>query len=291
MVFKNVIISLRPRQWIKNILIFAALVFSQNLINIHLLSRAFIAFLLFCAISGATYLFNDLMDIERDKMHPLKKERPLPSGRLSRVHAWITLTILTAVSFVSGYFLSAQFALVLLLYLILQIGYSTYLKKIVIVDVLALAIGFVLRVAAGAVAIDVEISSWLFVCTILLSLFIALGKRRHELLSLQGNATEHRQVLSEYSIMLLDQMIPVATASTVIAYILYTISDATIKKIGDTRMLYTIPFVLYGIFRYLYLIHKKDAGGNPETMLTADLPLLINCLLWAGTASVLIYFF
>ena len=271
---------MRPRQWTKNLLVFAALIFSQNLFNTSMSRDSFIAFVIFCLLSGSVYTLNDLLDIKQDRLHPKKSKRPLASGKLKPATAIIAGVLLVILSLANAFWLNTNFGLISLSYFILQIAYSTILKHIVILDVLAVSVGFVLRAIAGAEVIDVPISSWLLVCTILLALFLSLGKRRHEILLLDENAANHRKILYEYSPALLDQMISVVTASTVVAYALYTMSVETITKFQTDNLKYTIPFVLYGIFRYLYLIHQKSEGGSPEKILLNDKPLLVNIILY-----------
>lgn len=248
-----------------------------------MLGDVIIAFLIFCFLSGSVYTLNDLIDLNQDRQHPKKSQRPLASGNLKSPVAIISGVILVSLSLTSAFWLSTNFAWIALGYFILQIAYSTLLKHVVILDVLAVSTGFVLRAIAGAEVINVPISSWLLICTILLALFLALGKRRHEILLLEENAVHHRKILYEYSPGLLDQMISVATASTVVVYALYTMSAETIKKFHTDNLKYTIPFVLYGIFRYLYLIHQKSEGGSPEKILLNDKPLLINIILYLIT--------
>ena len=275
--------TMRPRQWTKNLLVFAALIFSQNLTNLPMVSDATIAFIVFCFLSGSVYTLNDLLDIKQDRTHPKKSQRPLASGKLQPPIAIVSGSILVVLSLANAFWLNTNFGFIALGYFILQIAYSTALKHVVILDVLAVSIGFVLRAIAGAEVINVPISSWLLVCTILLALFLSLGKRRHEIILLEDNATDHRKILFEYSPALLDQMISVVTASTVVAYALYTMSAETINKFHTDNLKYTIPFVLYGIFRYLYLIHQKSEGGSPEKILLNDRPLLINIILYLLT--------
>jgi 4-hydroxybenzoate polyprenyltransferase len=275
--------TMRPRQWTKNLLVFAALIFSQNLSNLPMVSDATIAFIIFCLLSGSVYTLNDLLDVKQDRTHPKKSQRPLASGKLQPPIAIVSGSILVLLSLANAFWLNTNFGFIALGYFILQIAYSTALKHIVILDVLAVSIGFVLRAIAGAEVINVPISSWLLVCTILLALFLSLGKRRHEIILLEDNAADHRKILFEYSPALLDQMISVVTASTVVAYALYTMSAETITKFQTDNLKYTIPFVLYGIFRYLYLIHQKSEGGSPEKILLNDRPLLINIILYLLT--------
>ncbi len=282
--------SLRPRQWTKNIILFAPLIFSQNITNKQLAISSLISFAVFCMLSGSVYIINDLIDINQDKVHPLKSKRPLASGLLKPRYAVVTLLVLLALSIcISLNYLNYLFILVAGSYLILQIAYSTILKHIVIIDVFSIAAGFLLRVIAGAEAIEVTFSHWLFFCTILLALFLALSKRRHEIILLDVNAINHRKILFEYSANLLDQMISIVTTTTLIAYILYTISPETVAKFGTDNLKYTVPFVLYGIFRYLYLMHQKNEGGSPEKVLLNDRPILITVVLYCLTACYILY--
>lgn len=280
---------MRPRQWTKNLILFAALIFSQRLFQLAMFRDNSIAFIIFCFLSGSVYILNDLIDLKQDRNHPKKSKRPLASGKLKPSTAIISGIILVTLSLISAFCLNTNFAWIALSYFILQIAYSILLKHIVILDVLTVSAGFVLRAIAGGEVIAVPISSWLLICTILLALFLALGKRRHELILLEENAVNHRKILYEYSPGLLDQMISVATASTVITYALYTMSAETIKKFQTDNLKYTIPFVLYGIFRYLYLIHQQQEGGSPERILLNDKPLIINILLYLITVWLFIY--
>lgn len=281
--------SMRPKQWTKNALLFAGILFSQNFLVLSMLTRVLCAFFVFCVLSGAVYLFNDLLDVKRDRSHPVKSQRPLASGRLPVSWAVYALVISLLVSLGMAYGLGLPFFGVAAGYLALQVAYSLHLKHVVILDIICIAAGFVLRALAGAVVIDVAISSWLIICTILLSLFLGMSKRRHELEMLEDDAQAHRKVLDEYSTYLLDQMIAVVTASTVVCYALYTMSTETIAKFGTRNLVFTVPFVLYGILRYLYLIHKRGQGGNPENILVSDKPLLFNIFLWALTSGVILY--
>jgi 4-hydroxybenzoate polyprenyltransferase len=280
---------MRPKQWTKNALLFAGILFSQNFLVLSMLTRVLCAFFVFCVLSGAVYLFNDLLDVKRDRSHPVKSQRPLASGRLPVSWAVYALVISLLVSLGMAYGLGLPFFGVAAGYLALQVAYSLHLKHVVILDIFCIAAGFVLRALAGAVVIDVAISSWLIICTILLSLFLGMSKRRHELEMLEDDAQAHRKVLDEYSTYLLDHMIAVVTASTVVCYALYTMSTETIAKFGTRNLVFTVPFVLYGILRYLYLIHKRGQGGNPENILVSDKPLLFNIFLWALTSGVILY--
>lgn len=282
--------SIRPQQWLKNFFIFAPLIFSENIFNRSMFLQALLAFAVFCLLSGALYILNDLKDLEEDKLHPIKSKRPLASGELKRRQAIAAFVILSFISLLLASVVNEEFLWVCLVYFFLQIAYSFALKHVVILDVFIVASGFFLRVIAGAVAIQVQISPWLLICTTLLALFLALSKRRHEIILLDEDAINHRPILKEYSPYLLDQMISVVTASTVIAYCLYTISGETIEKFGTNKLILTVPFVLYGIFRYLYLIHQKAEGGTPETLILKDHPLLLDIFLWVVSAALIIYF-
>lgn len=281
--------SLRPKQWTKNLILFAGLVFSKSLFQVPLLLKATGGFALFCLLSGAEYLVNDLLDLEQDRAHPLKSKRPLASGRLPVSWAVGAVVVLMGVGLSSSFLLSREFGWIATTYVVLMLGYTLILKHVVILDVIIVAMGFVLRAVAGAAVIGVSISSWLLVCTTFLALFLGLGKRRHELVLLGENATNHRKILGEYSPYLLDQMVSVVTASTVMAYALYTTAAETVEKFGTRNLIFTLPFVLYGIFRYLYLVHKKSLGGSPEQILIKDRPMILNILLYLLTVAFILY--
>jgi len=281
--------SLRPKQWTKNLLLFAGVIFSQRLFYTSDLIRSIAAFILFCAISGGLYLANDIKDLNNDRAHPLKRSRPLASGQLALFPAIITAVVLIPVSLVFCFQLSVSFGWVALSYVLLSLCYSFLLKHLVILDVMVISLGFVLRAVAGAVVVNVSISSWLLVCTIFLALFLALNKRRHELVLLGDEAKKHRKNLMEYSPFLLDLMITMVSACTLMAYALYTKSDETIQKFGSRNLVFTLPFVIYGIFRYLYLVHQKGLGGSPEQILLKDKELIIDILLWILVTAFFIY--
>jgi 4-hydroxybenzoate polyprenyltransferase len=283
------LISLRPEQWTKNLLVLAGVVFGGRLMDPGSVEIALGALAIFCALSGAIYLFNDVADRTTDKNHPLKRERPIASGRLPVTTALIAGLVLGIAGVVAAFMIRTELGGVAGTYLTMLLIYSAALKHVVIVDVLMIAAGFVLRAIAGAVAVDVPIGHWLLVCTTLLALFLALSKRRHELTLLAEGATDHRRILEEYSPYLLDQMIGVVTSSTLIAYTVYATSTDTAARLGTTKLGLTIPFVLYGIFRYLYLVHQKRGGGSPAAMLLTDRPLLGCVALWAATVIVLLY--
>jgi 4-hydroxybenzoate polyprenyltransferase len=281
--------SLRPHQWTKNLVVLAALALSKHLFEPRPLLRALLAFGLFCGLSGAVYLLNDVADLERDRLHPLKRRRPVASGALSVRTASAAATVLALACLGLATLLGRPFLLCAAAYLALNLLYSFRLKEIVIVDVLSVSLGFVLRAVAGAVAIGVAISEWLLICTILLALFLVLAKRRHELTSLSEDASGHRKILAEYSPYLLDQMIGVVTASCVTAYAFYTTAADTREKFQTDRLVWTVPFVLYGIFRYLYLVHRKEQGGSPTDVLLTDRPLLLAVALWAVAMVAIVY--
>ena len=285
----NLLISLRPGQWTKNLLVFAGLLFGLQLSNPAAVAHAMAAFVTFCALSGVVYLINDVLDRESDRQHPHKTNRPIASGALPVAAAIWMAVALTVAALATAVFLGGRFTAVAIAYLTLLALYSGFLKHIVIIDVLTIAMGFVLRAVAGAVAVNVEISRWLLVCTILLALFVALAKRRHELVLLADGATSHRKSLGEYSPYLLDQMISVVTASTLVAYVFYTINPETEQKFGTQWLGLTIPFPLYGIFRYLYLVHSREGGGSPADLLITDRPLLLCVALWGISVVLIIY--
>ena len=275
---------LRPQQWTKNLLVLAPLLFADQFSIKGQCVKACIMFSAFCVISSSIYIFNDLMDRKADQAHPRKQSRPIAAGRVRPGMATLISFLLVALGLTLVW--NAQIAALacILGYLALQAGYTLFLKKLVILDVIAIAAGFVLRAAAGAYAIQVSISPWLLICTILLALFLALSKRRSELLT-SDRAVEHRAVLDEYNLPFLDQLIAIVTSCTVLAYILYTFSDQTMQKFPSHLMPLTLPFVLYGIFRYLYLIYRKSEGGEPELLLVRDLPLLIDIVLWGAAVA------
>ena len=280
---------MRPAEWVKNGLVFGPLLFSKHLLDLHSLALVTLAFASFCVIASGAYVMNDLRDCERDRQHPLKRLRPLPAGRIRRPTAVALAAGLMGVGIGSAAFLGSGFLILTVSYLLLQFAYTYSLKEVVILDVMAIAAGFVIRAAAGGVVIDVPISPWLIICTFLLMLFLGFSKRRHELTLLEENATHHRASLREYSPYFLDQMISVVTASTVVAYAIYTVSPEVREKLGTERLYLTIPFVLYGIFRYLYLVHQREEGGNPSRVLLSDRPILIDIVLWVVTVAILLY--
>lgn len=279
--------SLRPKQWTKNLLVFAGYLFSVD--QGHPASALIVvlaAFGIFCAISGAGYLINDSLDVERDRIHPRKCKRPIASGRVSVAAAVGFAVILLGASLIGSFWIGFWFGVLTAGYFVLTLCYSLCLKHVVIVDLLAISAGFVLRAVAGAVAIDVAISSWLLVCTTLLALFLGLAKRRAELVTLENGGVGHRKTLEEYSAPMLDQFLTVTSSACLMAYFLYTFApDAGGNGPKHPYMMITVPFVIYGLFRYLYLIHNRNAGGSPEQVLLEDRPLLLNLLLFVVAAA------
>jgi 4-hydroxybenzoate polyprenyltransferase len=284
----GLILSLRPAQWTKNLLVFAPLIFAVKLFDTLSLVRAVAGFAVFCALSSAVYLINDVMDRDGDRQHPVKRLRPIAAGDLSVAAALAAAIVIGGGALTAALLLDWRFGAVSAFYVALQVLYSVSLKHIVIIDALALAIGFVLRAIGGAVVIDVVISHWLLVCTILLALFLGLSKRRHELTLLAGGAPGHRRILEEYNPYLLDQMIGVVTASTLMAYIIYCTSPETTGKFGTSQLVLTTPFPIYGIFRYLYLVHQRGSGSPSEVLLT-DRPLVACIALWGLAVVAIIY--
>jgi 4-hydroxybenzoate polyprenyltransferase len=285
--------AMRPLQWPKNGLLYAALIFSGKFTDPQLILKATYGFLLFCVFSSCIYLINDLRDRERDRLNPRTAKRPIASGELKPSIAVGAVVVMLPVAFVLSYILNPWFAFVGALYIAKDLGYSFGLKHVVIIDVFLIAAGFVLRAVAGALAIGVQISPWLYVVTTLGALFLALNKRKHEILLLSGDAGSHRRVLDEYSPALIEEMLAVITASTVMAYALYTFTAENLPPLlkENHLMMLTIPFVLYGIFRYLYLVYQKNEGSTPEEVLVRDKPLLICILLWGLTAAALLWYF
>jgi 4-hydroxybenzoate polyprenyltransferase len=284
--------TMRPRQWVKNGFIFAALIFDRKLTpdNLPAITQTLVGFALFCLISSTVYIINDLADLDADRQHPTKRNRPLAAGRLSTRTAWLAAGLFIAVTIPAAFLLSPGFGIIALSYFLLNLTYSKWLKHIPLLDVLILAIFYVLRVAAGVALIDVErFSPWLYVFTTFLALYLGVGKRRAELTLLSGGANTHRRVLDGYTIPLLDQMITIVSSMTIITYSLYTFSAPNLPT--NHAMMLTIPFVIYGIFRYMYLVQVEKSGGAPEEVLFADRPLQITIALWGGVVLLVFYFF
>jgi len=279
----------RPKQWTKNAIVLAPLVFAERALVPRDVLGALVGFALFCAASSGLYLVNDLCDLEEDRLHPQKRLRPLASGQLGRGLATGTALLLLLVPAGIGVAVASRFGLVLISYVLLIAAYSFGLKSVVILDLFVLATGFVLRAVAGAVIINAEISDWLLVCTFFLALFLALCKRRHERVLLGESAHEHRAVLSHYTPYLLDQMIVAVAAGVMLSYTLYTVAPETVAKFGTTNLKFTVPFVLMGVFRYLYLVHRREQGGAPEMVLLTDLPLILIILIWAAVVALVVY--
>ncbi len=285
----NLWLEMRPKQWVKNLTVLAPLLFAQQLKSPLAVSYALIACGLFCLTSSSIYFLNDLQDREQDRLHPQKRHRPIASGQLSVGVALGAMGVLAIIAISMGLLLNPVFGLILVGYWVLNVLYTLWLKHQVILDVFIVATGFVLRVIGGSVAIEVEMSHWLLLCTSLLALFLGFSKRRHELLLLKEGAGTHRQVLVEYDARFLDMMIGIVTASTVMSYALYTVSFETVQKFHTRGLLATFPFVLYGIFRYLYLVYHRDLGGDPTQIVLTDRPLIVNLVFWALTVIVILY--
>lgn len=279
----------RPDQWLKNGIIFAPLVFAGELQVPGLLLRATIAAALFCLLSSAVYIFNDLIDRDKDRQHPMKKDRPLASGRIGAGPAVAVGVALALVGLAGSWWLNTPMLIAAGSFLVLNFLYSLALKEVVIVDAMSVGISFVIRAIAGALAVGVPASKWLLINTLLLALFLSFGKRRHELVLLEGDAASHRKILSRYSPYLLDQCIGVTTASVVVMYMLYSFSTEVSEKLGTENLFVTIPFVVYGVFRYLYLIHKEEKGGSPTKVMITDRPILIDILLWMLAVLIVLY--
>ena len=285
----SLFVSLRPDQWTKNLIVFAALIFAVKLLDPAATAKAAAAFLIFCALSGAVYLINDVADREQDREHPVKRMRPIAAGDLSPGAAMIAAVVLSVIALVASFALRPAFGVAAATYLALFVVYTRSLKHIVVLDVMTIAIGFVLRAVAGGLVISVHISNWLLVCTMLGALFLGFAKRRHEITLLAAGAKGHRRILEEYDPYLLDQMIGVVAAATMVAYIIYCASPETHAYFGTEWMVLTTPFPIYGLFRYLYLVHRKAGGGSPSNMLLEDRPLLACVLLWGITSVLIIY--
>ncbi|HUV11984.1 MAG TPA: decaprenyl-phosphate phosphoribosyltransferase, partial [Acidobacteriota bacterium] len=269
--------------------LFTALVFDQQLLHLSSLLRTLGGFFIFCMGASAVYLINDLVDLEQDRQHPLKRKRPLASGKLSKNAAATAAIIFSIVALGLGFWLEMKFGLIILAYMVLNLVYSFYLKNIPIIDVLVIAAGFVLRVGAGVVLVTVQrFSPWMYVCVTLISLFMGLGKRRAEMVLLADNANSHRRVLDGYTLSFIDHLLSIVSSTTILAYSLYTFSAENLPP--NHLMMLTIPFVIYGIFRYLYLVHVQAEGGAPEELLLSDKPLMATVALWGITSVAILYF-
>ncbi len=281
--------AMRPAQWVKNVFVLAPLLFARQFDDPRVAGRALLAFAAFCLLASAVYLFNDIRDREEDRRHPRKRSRPIAAGRLPVAAAGAAGAVLALAALALSLILGPGFVAILAVYLASNLAYSLWLKRVVILDVMLLSFGFVLRVMAGGVAIGVEVSAWLILCTSFLALFLAFSKRRHELMLLAGEAPGQRQVLTHYSPAFLDQMINVVTAGTVVAYAVYAISPETAEKYHTKDLIFTMPFVLFGIFRYLYLIYQRPSERNPTEAILGDRPFLVNILLWVASVAWVLY--
>lgn len=277
---------LRPKQWIKNLFVIAPLVFAKHVFEYNYFIKVIAAFILFCCISSCVYILNDIIDCEKDRLHPKKKNRPIASGIIGKIEGSILIAILLPIVLFVSFYIDLYFGFVILVYFINNMLYSFIVKHVVILDVMSIALGFLLRVIGGALVIRVYISPWILLCTLLLSLFLGFSKRRNELVVLEKGAENHRKILEEYSLEFIDNMLSIVTASTVMAYSLYTFSTNN----GNYNMMLTIPFVLYGIFRYQYIIYKKNEGGSPEETVLSDIPLIISIVLWGIVSVIILYF-
>jgi 4-hydroxybenzoate polyprenyltransferase len=284
------IILLRPHHWVKNGFVLAPLIFADLLLDVPSLVLELSAFAAFCLVSSAVYAFNDIFDREQDRRHPTKKDRPVASGEVSVPSAAAVGTVLMAAGILGSFAIGSAFLLWVVFYLILQFGYNVALKNIVILDILTIALGFVIRAVAGSLAIDVVISPWLILCSLLIALFLGFAKRRQEIVLMGTGAREHRSILGEYSVPFLDQLIGIVTAATIVCYAIYTLTPEVTQRLGSKYLILTLPFVLYGIFRYLYLVHMHEKGGSPTRDLLSDAPLLLSILLWTVMSVALIYF-
>ncbi|MBN1561225.1 decaprenyl-phosphate phosphoribosyltransferase [candidate division KSB1 bacterium] len=286
----NIIKTSRPKQWIKNVLVFAGLVFSHDFLQMHKITEALFAFISFCLISSSVYIINDLFDREKDAFHPLKRNRPIASGQLSAAIALIAALFFAGGSILVAFSIRLEFALIIIVYLIINLAYSLKLKQIIIIDVISIASGFMLRIIGGTYAIAEPVSSWLIICAIFLTLFLALGKRRAELAALGTTAQDVRKTLNKYNQSYLNNLIIIVITGCLMSYALYTLDAETIAKFGNKNLIWTLPFVLYGLFRYLYLLEIQQQGEAPEETIFKDPPLLFSILLYSIIVIVIIYF-
>jgi 4-hydroxybenzoate polyprenyltransferase len=287
----NLIKLSRPKQWIKNFFVFAPLVFSRHVFELSFLSASLYAFIVFCLASSSVYVLNDIMDVESDRSHPRKKYRPIASGEVTPSQGMLFLLVLMIVILALLFFERPVFIFVVILYLLTNLLYSWKIKSIVLFDIFFISFGFILRVLGGAAAIDVSVSSWMILTTIFISLFLGISKRRAELSQVpnQDNIEKQRRVLRDYSVEFADELNTIAAAGTIISYALYTVSERTVFTFGTEKLIYTTPFVIYGIFRYMFLIHKKNLGESPTTIVTKDIPIMLNVVIWFAACIVIIY--
>ncbi len=286
---KTWLLLFRVKQWVKNGLIFAALLFSKNVFNFSQLRLSIFAFVAFCAVSSSVYIFNDILDFRSDQNHPIKKFRPIANSDISKKQGLIVAILLLVIGMLIGIIINVQFTILLSVYVLINIGYSLVFKKIVMLDILIVSMGFVLRAIGGALAINVVFSNWLLVTTLYLALFLVLGKRRNELIILGEEAKNHRKILGEYSQSMLDSLIMIVAAASLVSYSLYTLNPTTISHFGTENLIYTLPIVIYGLFRYLYLIYKRHDGADPSNTLYSDVPLLSTVLIWGVVVAVILY--
>ena len=281
--------ALRLRQWIKNFILLIPLVFSGSLFSIPNILSAGLALLCFCFLSSGVYLINDIYDLKADQVHPAKRHRPLAAGEILSSQVWLAAFVLVVLGLLIGSRLGFLFVVIELVFVSINVSYTVWLKQLVIWDVIFLASSFVARAIAGVVAVDAYLSPWLFVLTLFLALLIALGKRRHELVLLGEHASEHRLILGKYTVQLLDQLMVIVATASIMTFILYTMAPETIDHVGSTNLVFTLPLVVYGLFRYLYLVYRYEQGGNPTETLLSDFPLLCCILLWGGLVVAIIY--
>ena len=279
---KELVISMRPRQWYKNLVIFLGIVFSLNLLKLNLWIEVIAAFAVFCVLSGSLYIINDIIDVEKDKNHPKKRNRPIASGKLKINNAWISTVVLIIFALGVSYWINMWFLAAAITFFLLNIVYSLFLKHFIVVDMMVISSGFVIRAIAGCLAIGVTVSQWLIIGIFILALFLAIGKRRHELVLLGDNAANHRKILDGYSTEMLDQMMNITTSALIMSYALYTYFT------GKIFLMLTIPFAFYGIFRYIFLVHAENFGGEPE-MLFKDKGMLLSMILWVILVIALLY--
>ncbi len=290
MKFLKYVALIRPKQWIKNLFVFAPILFAGQLFNYPLLFENILAFLAFCGVSSSVYVLNDIIDVDSDRAHKKKRYRPIAAGDIAVPQAKVLFGILVLITIIICLRLNTLFAFTILLYFINNLLYSFKIKNVVLLDVFSISTGFILRVIGGAVAIDVSISSWMIITTIFISLFLGISKRRAELSGPnQENLEKQRKVLSDYDVVFVDQLNTIAASGTILSYALYTVSEKAILSFHSDKLIYTTPFVIYGIFRYLYLLHQKNLGESPTQIVTKDLPIIINSILWLVVCAVIIY--
>ena len=281
---------IRPKQWVKNLFVFAPILFAGKLMDLPMLLTNILAFASFCCVSSSVYVLNDIIDVESDRVHKKKRYRPIAAGYVSIKQAKILFVFLIVLTAVLSSMLPVLFLITISAYLVNNLLYSFKIKNVVLLDVFSISIGFILRVIAGAVAIDVSVSSWMIITTIFISLFLGISKRRAELSGPnQDNLEKQRKVLSDYDVIFVDQLNTIAATGTIISYALYTVSEKAVNAFHSDKLIYTTPFVLYGIFRYLYLHQQKNLGESPTQIVTKDVPIIINSLLWLITCAVIIY--